>query len=292
MLDFFTDVGYHPPYACTLRLNADLRVPLRERAPVRGDAEDRRSARDRVRDVRGAGRARLPPDRGALQGLGLLQHRLRHVEAQARARRVREGRGGQAGRQGQGEAGLVEVFDGVLVLVLELRRLAAEEALDLVLLRRVVDGQAGAAVGQRRRAGRLEHALFARAAGQRRAGDAEQRRPGHVGAQRARRCPRDPREPDERLERRDLVLHRRDQLLLALRAREVVLARVAEVLARARERQRLVAVDLGLAALQSQRGAPVAAAAVDLRVHAAALVGDAAERVDELREVLEADLDD
>src|SRR5215217_3027298 len=116
MLDFFTDIGYHPPYACTLRLNADLRVPLRERAPVRGDAEDRRPARHGVRDVRGAGRARLPPDRGALQALGLLPHRLRDLEAQARARRVREGRGRQAGRQGQGEEGVLDVLEGVLLL--------------------------------------------------------------------------------------------------------------------------------------------------------------------------------
>ena len=43
--------------------------------------------------------------------------------------------------------------------------------------------------------------------------------PGHVGAHRLRRRPRDPRQADERLERRDLVLHRRDELLLAPRAR-------------------------------------------------------------------------
>ena len=46
-----------------------------------------------LRDLRGAGPAGLPPDRGALQGLGLLQHRLRHRQAQARA-----GQGGQGRR--------------------------------------------------------------------------------------------------------------------------------------------------------------------------------------------------
>ena len=74
-----------------------------------------RSAGDDLRDVRRAGPAGLPPDRGALQGLGLLQHRLRHVQAQARDGRVREVRRRQARRQEQGQEGLVEV----LVLVVE-----------------------------------------------------------------------------------------------------------------------------------------------------------------------------
>ena len=53
-------------------------------------------------------------------------------------------------------------------------------------------------------------------------------------------------------------LHRGDDLLLAARAREVVLARVAVVRARARERERLLAVDVRRARLQAQRVAAVA----------------------------------
>ena len=50
----------------------------------------------------------------------------------------------------------------------------------------------------------------------------------------------------------------RDDLLLAARAREVVLARVAVVLARARERERLLAVEVVVAGAQPQRVAAVA----------------------------------
>src|SRR5215216_4471866 len=95
--------------------DADLRVPLRERAPVRGDAEDRRPAGDGVPDVRGAGPARLSPDRGALQGVGLLQHRLRHVQAQARARCVGQRGRRQARREGEGQEG-VRLGEGLVEL--------------------------------------------------------------------------------------------------------------------------------------------------------------------------------
>ena len=64
---------------------------------------------------------------------------------------------------------------------------------------------------------------------------------------------------------------------------------VAGVLAGARQRQRLLAVDVRLAGRQAQRVAAVLEAAVDLRDDAAAAVRDAAHRVDERREVLEAD---
>src|SRR5689334_22152066 len=58
--------------------HADLRVPLRQGAYLRGHAaHDGRPGRD-VPDVRGAGPARVPPRGGALQGQGLLQHGLRH----------------------------------------------------------------------------------------------------------------------------------------------------------------------------------------------------------------------
>src|SRR5215207_555975 len=97
-----------------LSSDAHLRVPVRERTPLRGDAEDRRSAGDVVRDLRGAGRAGLPPDRGALQGLGVLQHRLRDVQAQARAGRVRQGGRRHARREEQGEEGVRLRLEGHL----------------------------------------------------------------------------------------------------------------------------------------------------------------------------------
>ena len=128
-----------------------------------------------------------------------------------------------------------------------------------------------------------------RARDRQRAEEAEQRRPAHVRAQRLGRAPGDQRQPDERHRRQQPALHRADDLLLAPRARQVVLVAVARVLARAGERQRLLAVDVRLAGRQAQRVAAVPEAAVDPRDDAAAAVRDAAHRVDERREVLEAD---
>ena len=87
--------GYPPA-----RSDADLRVPLRERPPVRGHAEDHGRPGDGMRDLRGAGPAGLPPHRGPLQGLRLLQHGLRHLQAQARG-----GDGQGERRQGRQEGG-------------------------------------------------------------------------------------------------------------------------------------------------------------------------------------------
>src|SRR3954470_989749 len=93
------------------RRDADLRVPLRERAPVRGDAEDHRRPGHAVRGVRRTGAAGVPSRGRALQGLRLLQHRLRHRPAQARDGGLRQGgrrqAGRQAGRQEAGEEGRV-----------------------------------------------------------------------------------------------------------------------------------------------------------------------------------------
>src|SRR5262245_59614784 len=69
--------------------NADLRVPLRERSRLRGDPEHVRRPRAVLRGVRVAGRARLPPRGGPLQGVRLLQHRLQ----------------GEGGREGEGRKG-------------------------------------------------------------------------------------------------------------------------------------------------------------------------------------------
>ena len=103
---------------------------------------------------------------------------------------------------------------------------------------------------------------------------------------------RDPREADEGGRRDHAVLDRREQLLLAASPVEIGLRRVAEVLARAGQRERLGSVDVGRPGLQPEREAAVAEAAADLRHDAASRVVDAAERVDQAREVREVHLDD
>src|SRR5687768_16292132 len=82
--------------------HADLRIPLRQRAHVRGHAaHDGRPGRG-LHGLRGARAAGVPPGGGPLQGVGLLQHRLRDQEARAGAKGLgRVGRR-QARRQGQG----------------------------------------------------------------------------------------------------------------------------------------------------------------------------------------------
>src|SRR4051794_28345640 len=60
---------------------ADLRIPLRERSHIRGHAAHDRRSRDGLRGVWGPCPAGVPPDRRSLQGVRLLQHRLRHPEA-------------------------------------------------------------------------------------------------------------------------------------------------------------------------------------------------------------------
>src|SRR5437763_360368 len=75
----------------------------------------------------------------------------------------------------------------------------------------------------------------------------------HVRADRLRRVPRDPGEAKEARRRGQPALHRIEQRLLAALAREVGLAGMAVVVARAGEGERLLAVDVVGAALQAQR---------------------------------------
>ena len=123
---------------------------------------------------------------------------------------------------------------------------------------------------------------------------ASERRAAHVGAERLRRRAR--RSTAARTKPAgdsDRGSHRADDPLLAARAGQVVLVRVAGVLARARERERLLAVEVRLlAGADAHRHAAVRVAAVDLGDDAAARVVDAAHRVDEVGEVVEAHLDD
>src|SRR5512133_2234982 len=72
--------------------HAHLRVPLRAGPHLRGHAEDDRRPGDELRALRRAGPARLPPGGRALQGQGLLQHRLRHAPAQPRDGALGQGR--------------------------------------------------------------------------------------------------------------------------------------------------------------------------------------------------------
>ena len=97
---------------------------------------------------------------------------------------------------------------------------------------------------------RAEHLGLRRAGERQRPEEAEQGRAAHVRAQRLRRRPGDEREAHERERRQQAALHRADDLLLAARSREVVLALVAGVLAGARERERLLAVDVRLAGFE------------------------------------------
>src|SRR3954465_13812357 len=90
----------------------------------------------------------------------------------------------------------------------------------------------------------LEHAGGRRAARRDRAEEPEQRGAAHVGADRLRRLPGDERKAEERERVQQPPLDRGEDLLLAAGAREVVLVRVALVLARAREGERLLAVEV------------------------------------------------
>ena len=74
-----------------------------------------------------------------------------------------------------------------------------QEALDGARLVASSTVRPGAAVGQRDRAGRLEHGRLGGAGGQLGADEAEQGRAGHVGADRLRGGPGDPGQPDEGL---------------------------------------------------------------------------------------------
>ena len=277
--------------------HADLRVPLRERPPVRGHAEHVGRPADDLRGLRGAGPARLPPGRGALQGQGLLQHRLRHEAPQPRAGEVGQGRRRQDAAADRTRR---------LVVARRVRRRQPTKASDKPAAKKDSGAGSGGPRGgapPRRRPGRTPPSGSvtcrwgaARAWARRRSSPRRPRRPAAsgplmsdftvfgaahamIGAGAGSRRGEDPR------------AHRAEDLLLAPRARSPSLA-VAEVLARAGEGERLVAVDVRLARRQAQRVAAVAEAAVDARDDAAAPVGDAAHRVDELGEALEVDLDD
>ena len=213
--------------------------------------------------------AGVPPDRGALQGLGLLQHGLRHVQAQARDGRLRQVRRRQARREEQGtrtprrvpssgssdsssSSGSSSTRAGLRGQPRRKRATSACLSASSTIRPAPPSGSVSPPRG-------LEHALLAVAAGERRGGDAEQRR--------ARPCRSGPPcgAAHETHGSRTNVSNEVTLSFIAAtsccwrraRSRSFSLGR-ALVLAGAGERERLVAVDLRLALLQPQRGAAVA----------------------------------
>src|SRR4051794_33711063 len=166
------------------------------------------------------------------------------------------------------------------------------EPLDLGLPLGVGDVEAVAAVGEPLEPARLEHARRGVPVERQPDRVGEQPRAAHVRLDGLRHVPRDERQAQESMKREDPALHGGQDLLLAPRPRPVVLAAVAEVLPRAREGERLTAVDVGRAALEPEREATVLEAAVDARDDAPARVVDPAHGVDQRREVREVDEED
>src|SRR3954453_23494900 len=193
-------------------------------------------------------------------------------------------RGARLARPGTAGAACLLFNDGTPAAV---RRLLAEQLLEGVGAR----GLAHVEVAADRRTVRLEHAGLPGTAGKQ---IGEQRRqPGavHVRTERARCLPGNEwatTEGGRPVHRRDdLVPHRGEDLLLPGRPGAVVLVRSTAVLAHAREAERLLAVQVVLALVQTDSMAAEA-------IRADALLErhvDAAERVDQLGEVGEADLD-
>ena len=267
--------------------HADLRVPLRQGPRVRDDPADDRRPADRVLDLRARPSSASSTRGGALQGLGLLHHRLRQEEGAARTLVV----GGRLRRQVRLE--LEERVEGLLPskdskttrphsssssptsAVLQLstasalarprtrtgsRRHAAAGLEHLGLARVPVAMSANRAIS----AGPFRSVLNAWGACQPTSG----RRTNELGGLAARPS--------------------RQHLLLARGAVEVVLGRGARVLAhpRAAERLRPSSSFSPLRRRNPSRSCRTAA-----RRSASCCHRDAAERVDQLREVLEVDLD-
>ena len=242
--------------------------------------------------------------RRSLQGKRLLQHRLRHAQPPARdgGGGERRGRGPPGGRcsEGSGEAkssdkagrrararrrstasgktgqeGETARGEGLTLGAVERRaprgrrvgaRSAVHEARDGGAARRLrrrvrpcsPSGSVTLPVGS-------QHARRRRAADRQRREQPEQCRAAHVGDDRRRRVPGDPRQAQEARGREQPALHVVEQRLLVLLALDVGLVGRAEVLARARERERLLAVEVMRAGGQPQRVAAAAEAAVDAR---------------------------
>ena len=254
--------------------------------------------------LRSAGATGLPPRRRPLQGLGLLQHRLRHEEA-PRPDGERRSDSSSVRRRLVHRLDVVEDEDSRLEVVVvrrPRRRPSSSEQLgQLVGYCPSSSFAAGLTLGGRapmqasRRRGRDGPTASARASGPSRPSPGRATgaagRAAQVGADRPRRMPGDPGQAEERAPATAPArVMRGSTCCWRSAAVDVVLARVAHVLADARERR--------APACRSGDASPFGRAehvAVVERVarHDAALQRhvDAAQRVDELREVVEVDLD-
>ena len=126
-----------------------------------------------------------------LQGIGLLQHGLRDLQAQARAGEVRVRRRRQERRQAEGQAG----EEGARRSPLRTPKPASSTPSGTSGRRRASPPPSRRP--RRRAAARRAPAAWV-AADLDRAEQAEQRRAAHVGLDRLRRLPGDPRQPEER----------------------------------------------------------------------------------------------
>ena len=171
--------------------------------------------------------------------------------------------------------------------------LTAQEAVDRALLGRVVDRQPCAAVGQRDACptGAARSASPCRRSAPRRRGRAATGRTCPSGSPSA---PPTPPTAGGRTSRTSVTLSLIEPMIFCCRrARVRSFSRGLHSFLRVRASASACLPSISCSPrLQPQRVAAVLEAAVDARDDAAAAVGDAAERVDQLREVLEVDLDE
>ena len=177
---------------------------------VRGDAaHDRRPAHD-VHDLRRPGAARVPPGRGPLQGLGLLQHRLRQEEGQGATSDAGLEVGGSKSADSKSDSKPTDSNEVELVLEgtrARPRRTSPRSAACRPRPRACPRDTWMLALGSQQVPARARRSR--RAAGGH-VGEQRQQ-PGalHVGAQRLGRLPAHPRQAEERARRHQLRADRR-----------------------------------------------------------------------------------
>src|SRR5215218_4307507 len=237
--------------------------------------------------MRRAGRTGFPPGRSALQGLRLLHDRLRQEEGLRLGLDLEAGIRGLRGRQGFEGPQRGQDVEGLLLLE-AVFRLAVLQLLDGVATG--ARGHHQAASGPAGQARRLQHHRLACPAGGQIREHGQEAGAVHVAPDRLGRPPAHERQPEEGRGRDQLVADAVEYLLLARGAIEVILVWGAGVLAHAGVAERLRPVQV-LLALGKAEALPevVKRRRADLRL---VVHGYASEGVDQLREVLEVDLDD
>ena len=248
-----------------LGCHADLRVPRPRRHDVRGHAEDDRRPADACDPetacrsqrvfhpvaVHFKGRASTTPTTG--RGSATARRRRREVLGLGQTRRRTSSDSSSSSGSTDSSSSSLVVLDGGR----EDRTPSSSRARVVVAPRRRRTSPPGSAPrrpalalrrARRRRACRRTSVCGVPLERRSPSSAPSERRAAHVGAEGLRRVPGDPRQADEPggRQRRDFIAPM--MLLLAAGAGQVVLAGVAVVLARARERERLVAVDVRRAA--------------------------------------------